>query len=176
MQSYISSRVDAEHLKDVLVVRVALETTAVRAILSRKGGRVALKEQLSIRLRELELSAANDDAYLFANADTSFHRELCVLSGNEVVCRMWEQIARQLTIYVGLSTLMKPRGGIVEEHRRLLAVAAEGSIGQVVRELEEHIKAQNEVIDFEGLVARQRASLLKRRLNPATAGSKSDTD
>ena len=34
MQSYISSRVDAEHLKDVLVVRVALETTAVRAILS----------------------------------------------------------------------------------------------------------------------------------------------
>ena len=57
----------------------------------------------------------------------------------------------------------------------LLAVLAEGSIGQVVRELEEHIKAQNEVIDFEGLVARQRASLLKRRLKPPKGDSKSNT-
>jgi DNA-binding GntR family transcriptional regulator len=161
-------RMDAAHLSDVLEVRVALETMAVRAVLSRKGGRAELKERLSIRLQELENSAAVNDAYLFANADTSFHRELCALSGNEVLCRMWEQLARQLTIYVGLSTLMKPREAIVEEHRRLVAVLAEGKIRHVVRELEEHIKAQNEVIDFEGLVARQRASAARRQRRQTT--------
>jgi DNA-binding GntR family transcriptional regulator len=86
-----------------------------------------------------------------------------MLSGNEVLCRMWEQIARQLTIYVGLSTLMKDREGIVDEHRRLISVLADGKPDQILRALEEHIKAQNEVIDFEGLIARQRASTTRRR-------------
>jgi DNA-binding GntR family transcriptional regulator len=159
-------RVDAGRLRDVLEVRVALETTAAREVLSRRNGRKELQSRLSVRLREMENSTF-DDAYHFANADTSFHRELCVLSGNEVLCRMWEQLARQLTIYVGLSTLMKAREGIVDEHRRLMAVLTEGKTDQVIRALEEHIKAQNEVIDFEGLIARQRASAAKRRRKPA---------
>jgi DNA-binding GntR family transcriptional regulator len=151
-------RVDADHLKNVLTVRVALESVAVREILSHKDGRRELVKRLTRRLHEMENSVVSDDAYLFASADTNFHRELCTLSGNEVLCRMWEQIARQLTIYVGLSTLTKDRGGIVDEHRRLVAVLSEGRLDQIIRALDEHIKAQNEVIDFEGLVARQRAS------------------
>jgi DNA-binding GntR family transcriptional regulator len=156
-------RVDAGHLRDVLTVRVALESVAVKEILSRKDGRRDLVRRLKDRLHEMEKSVAADDAYLFATADTNFHRELCMLSGNEVLCRMWEQIARQLTIYVGLSTLMKDREGIVDEHRRLISVLADGKPDQILRALEEHIKAQNEVIDFEGLIARQRASTTRRR-------------
>jgi DNA-binding GntR family transcriptional regulator len=156
-------RVDANHLKNVLTVRVALESVAVQEILSHKDGRPELVKRLTSRLHEMENSAKSDDAYFFASADTNFHRELCTHSGNDVLCRMWEQIARQLTIYVGLSTLTKDREGIVDEHRRLIAVLADGTLDQIVRALEEHIRAQNEIIDFEALVARQRTSTGKRR-------------
>ena len=157
-------RVDADHLKNVLTVRVALESAAVQEILSRRDGRRELVKRLTGRLHEMENSVKSDAAYLFASADTNFHRELCMLSRNEVLCRMWEQIARQLTIYVGLSTLTKDREGIVDEHRRLISVLADGKLDQIVRALEDHIRAQNEIIDFESLVARRRAAGRRRRL------------
>jgi len=156
-------RVDAERLRHLLDVRVALETAAARAVLVRNNGRPELRDRLSVRLREMERDAVLGDAYVFANADTSFHRELCVLSGNAVLCKMWEQLARQLTIIVGLSTLLKSKEEIVDEHRRLMKVFTEGELDDVVRALEEHIHTQNEVIDFESLVARQRAAALPRK-------------
>lgn len=155
-------RVGAAHLQQVLEVRTALEASAARIILQRAGGRQKLLRQLEYRLADMESKAADADAYAFASADTQFHRELCVLSENQVLCRMWEQLARQLTIIVGLSTLRKRRDAIVEEHRTLLAAFADGEIGAVYRALEEHISTQNAEIDFEGLVAEQRSSDAKK--------------
>ena len=69
---------------------------------------------------------------------------------------MWEQLARQLTIIVGLSTLRKSKREIVAEHRALIDVLSLCKVRDIERALEEHILTQNAEIDFERLVAEQR--------------------
>jgi DNA-binding GntR family transcriptional regulator len=70
---------------------------------------------------------------------------------------MWEQLSRQLTIIVGLSTLGKPMRQLVAEHRGLLEVFTAGRPKEIAAALDEHIRLQNEVIDFERLVKERRA-------------------
>jgi len=151
--------VTRERLDQALEARVALETTAARRALALGVG----TDALSARLRELELMAARGDAYGCAAADTEFHRTLCRMSGNGVLCALWEQLARQITIIVGLSTLRKPMQEIVAEHRDLLRVFATGEPAALERALEEHIRLQNEAIDFEHLVEQRRRGRARRR-------------
>ena len=136
-------------LEQAIEVRLALEVAAARRALALGRHRDDGGHRLATRLRALELMAAYGDAYGCASADTEFHRELCELSGNAVLCRMWEQLSRQLTIIVGLSTLGKPMTVIVAEHHALLEAFAAGRPAALERALEEHIRAQNVEIDFE---------------------------
>lgn len=151
--------VTRERLDQALEARVALETAAARRALARSVG----PEALEARLRELELMAARGDTYGCAAADTEFHRTLCRMSGNDVLCALWEQLAKQITIIVGLSTLDKSMEEIVAEHRTLLRVFATGKPDAVQRALEEHIRLQNEAIDFEQLVEQRRRGRARRR-------------
>lgn len=143
-------------LKQVLEVRVALETTAARRVAGSAGLPAGLAERLRGHVDAMEVMAARRDAYGCASADTAFHRELCQLSGNEVLVAMWEQLARQLTILVGLSTLGKPMREVVAEHRLLLTALESGAMRRIERELEEHILRQNEAVDFERLIEERR--------------------
>jgi DNA-binding GntR family transcriptional regulator len=143
-------------IDEVIEVRVALEVTAARRALAhgRNDGAAILILQRAIE--ELELMATRRDSYGLASADTAFHREMCGLSGNEMLCTMWETIARQLTIIVGLSTLGKSMQGIVEEHRSLLEVFAGGDATALDQAIGEHVRAQTAAVDFEQLIAERR--------------------
>ncbi len=143
-------------LKQALEVRVALETTAARALVGGGGRRIALPAKLVGHVDAMEVTAARRDAYGCGSADTAFHRELCRLSGNEVLSAMWEQLARQITIVVGLSTLGKSMRELVAEHRALLSALASGDMQRIERELKVHILAQNEAVDFERLIEERR--------------------
>ncbi|MGH7102260.1 MAG: GntR family transcriptional regulator [Acetobacteraceae bacterium] len=145
-----------ERLKQVVEVRVALETTAARRAVGDAGLPAGLAEKLRGHVDAMEVMAARRDAYGCASADTAFHRELCQLSGNQVLVAMWEQLARQLTILVGLSTLGKPMREVVEEHRALLTALESRDMQRIERELEEHILRQNEAVDFERLIEERR--------------------
>lgn len=155
--------VTQQHLKQALEVRVALETTAARRALAFRRHKGPGLQGLAGRLRALELMAVRHDAYGCASADTDFHRELCRLSGNDVLCAMWEQLARQITIIVGLSTLDKGMDVIVAEHRALLDAFASGRPAVMERALKEHIRVQNEAINFEGLIEGRRRRRDRRR-------------
>jgi DNA-binding GntR family transcriptional regulator len=147
-----------ERLDHVVEVRVALETTAARrAFAGRAAGSEAVRGLQRI-IDELELMATRQDGYGLASADAAFHRELCRLSGNEVLCSVWEGLARQLTIVVGLSTLDKPMDRIVTEHRVLLETLVRGQAAEIDRAIEEHIRDQNAALDFEAIVAARRAA------------------
>lgn len=150
-------------LEQAIEVRLALEVAAARRALALGRHRDDGGHRLAARLRALELMAARGDAYGCASADTEFHRELCELSGNAVLCRMWEQLSRQLTIIVGLSTLGKPMTVIVAEHHALLEAFAAGRPMALERALEEHIRAQNVEIDFESLIEERRRRRDRRR-------------
>lgn len=151
-----------ERLKQALEVRVALEVTAARRLVGAARGaggarkRIRLPAKLVAHVDAMEVMAARGDAYGVASTDAEFHRELCRLSGNEVLAAMWEQLARQFTIIAGLATFKKPMADVVEEHRQFLTVLASGDMARIERELEIHIQAQNEAIDYEKLVADRR--------------------
>lgn len=158
-----------ERLKHALEVRVALEITAARRLVGARRGartsdtrpsgasrRIKLPAKLVGHVDAMEVMAARGDAYGVASADAAFHRELCQLSGNEVLAAMWEQLARQFTIIAGLATFGKSMGEVVEEHRALLSVLASGDMTRIERELEVHIQAQNEAIDYEKVIEERR--------------------
>jgi DNA-binding GntR family transcriptional regulator len=148
-----------ERLDNVIEARVALETSAAcRAIrLGRNdSGGLALLERC---IEELELMRVRSDAYGFASADTDFHRALLSLSGNDVLCGLWEGLARQVTIFFGLSTLDKSMAAIVDEHRALLRAFRSGDPQAMARALDEHISVQTHAVDYLGIIARRRAEL-----------------
>jgi len=154
-------------LAKVIEVRVALETAAARraVALGRNSGKAV--RALGRVVDELELMAIRRDVSGLAHADASFHRELCRLSGNEVLCAIWEPVALQMTITVGLSALEKPMQGIVEEHRVLLAAFTSGEAERLDRAIEEHIRVQTGAVDFERIIAERRDLRARRRLGGA---------
>ncbi len=147
---------------EVVEVRVALEKSAARRALAAGRNDGAALRSLERAIDELELMATRGDGYGLANADTAFHREICGLGGNQVLCTVWEAIAVQLTITVGLSTLGKPMHNIVEEHRALLEVFARGDANALDRAIEEHVRAQTGAVDFERLIAEQHEMRARR--------------
>jgi len=150
--------VSQKRIDDLIEARVSLETTAaIRAIREGRNGEkeVAL---LAGCILELEAAAASNDGYAFANADTEFHRVLCRFGGNEVICSLWEGLARQATIFFGLSALIKPMAAIIDEHQVLLDVFATGDLEAVARALTDHIEVQTHQVDFEGIVDQRRAA------------------
>jgi DNA-binding GntR family transcriptional regulator len=137
-------------------VRIALEKAAARravALGRNKGSSIGALER---KTEELERMAERQDSYGIASADAAFHRELCRLSDNDVLCQVWETLARQLTIIVGLSTLSKPMEGIVAEHRALLSAFSRGRLTELDRALDEHIRTQNDALDFDSIIAERR--------------------
>ena len=158
-----------ERLDDLIEARVALETTAAaRAIRAGRNGEGELA-QLTRLLDDLEGAARRGDAYALAEADIRFHRALLSFSRNDVVCALWEGLARQATIVFGLSTLGKPMPAIVDEHRALLAVFRQGSVEAMSVAMDDHIGAQTHAVDFAGIIARLRARRDPRAERDGTA-------
>jgi DNA-binding GntR family transcriptional regulator len=152
-----------ERLHEVIEVRVAIETVAARRVLAAGRNTDVALRPLSRAIDELELMAVRGDISGLASADASFHRELCRLSGNAVLCSIWEPIALQMTISVGLSALGKPMQGIVDEHRRLLEAVLAGDAVGLDRAIEEHIRVQTDAVDFERIIAERRELRGKRK-------------
>jgi DNA-binding GntR family transcriptional regulator len=145
-----------ERLKQALEVRAALELTAARHAFEPETDPAAALRRLAGHVDAMEVMAARRDAFGCASADTSFHRELCRLSDNDVPCTLWEQLARQITIIVGLSTLGKSMRELVLEYRALLDGLASRDMTRIEREMMVHIVTQNEVIDYESLIEERR--------------------
>jgi DNA-binding GntR family transcriptional regulator len=143
-------------LEQLSEVRVALEKAAARRAISLGKNQGAALASLDAKIDALERLAAGQDIYAFASADAAFHRELCRLSENEVLCAVWETLARQLTIIVGLSALTKPMQRIVHEHRMLFDAFRLGGLAELDQAIEEHIRIQNDVLDFEAIIAERR--------------------
>ena len=145
-----------ERLEQVLDVRSTLEILAVRRALGAGRNRPRDIDLLKHARHELQLMAERDDTYGFALADAGFHRQLVQLADNPVLSVLWESLARQVTIIVGLATLGKPMRDIVLEHDLLIDVYASGDVEAMVRELHEHIVVMAHGIDFDAIIEERR--------------------
>ena len=149
--------VSPERIDQLIEVRVALETTAATRSIRLAQNDAPHLARLEAIVQEMDTMAARNDVYGFATADTSFHRTLCGFAGNAVLSDMWEMLARQMTIIFGLSTLGKPMEAIVEEHRRLVDVFRSGDVGDMAREITEHIDVEIHKVDLENIIAQRRS-------------------
>jgi DNA-binding GntR family transcriptional regulator len=144
-------------IEQVLEVRLALELIAVRRIVEQQRNKDAdAMKRLDHCIDEMQLMATRKDSYGLALADVAFHRVLCDISGNEFLQTLWEGVARQLTIVIGLSTLDKPMRNIVDEHRALLAAVLAGNLAKIKTVLGEHIHDQNSDVDLNKIISERR--------------------
>lgn len=146
-----------KRLREVLDVRVNLETLAARRAIEAGANDNDGLERLRLACDELGLRARLDDSYAFASADAAFHRILVGLAGNPVLSGLWESLAKQVTIVVGLSTLSRPMKEIVEEHDLLIEVFGSGDIPRMESALNDHIVVLSERIDFDAVIQSRRA-------------------
>ena len=130
---------DPRMIDQVFEVRVALERIAVRDASDayRRDPRQidTLREIVSRMVRAADWS----DWVEFRKCDVDFHHEICRSSGNEIVLKLWEAIARHITIIFGRE-LASERNFylVIEQHRKLIALFEinDPRIDQVI---EEHI-------------------------------------
>ncbi|MCJ8139099.1 GntR family transcriptional regulator [Falsirhodobacter halotolerans] len=147
-----------DRLSQILDVRTTLETlAATRAI---EAGRNAGEALAPLRrsLQELRLMGERGEVFSFASADTAFHMQLVCLGGNQPLVTLWQSLARQLTVIIGLAVNSKDMKTIVSEHERLLDTIASGDLAAVRKELTEHIITEGMKVDFDLLHARRMAA------------------
>ena len=148
--------ISQQRLEQIIDVRIPLETLACqRAIELGHNGSTQIA-RLNASVEELVLMQQRGDVYGFASADTEFHRVLCSFANNPVLSKLWESIARQLTVIFGLSTMGKSMEAIIEEHRQLVRVFAAGDINQMLREIELHVRVQALDVDYQKIIAERR--------------------
>lgn len=153
--------VSVDRLEKILKVRTALETLAVEELLDARQHDPDILAPLEEVIDKLHEAVREGDSYGVASLDTEFHRTLCRLSGNDVLLRMWEPLARQLTIIFGLSTLQKDLDMIAKEHDQLLNVLRAGDRAQIVELIRVHILDYSRALDYEGLVKAHRSERQK---------------
>lgn len=149
--------VTPERIDHLIEVRVALESKAASRVIKQGLNRGKALDPLRHAIADMQAMCARNDVFGFASADTQFHRELCLLSGNDVLCSMWEMLARQMTIIFGLSTLGKPMSEVVKEHLVLMQVFESGDERAMQAAITEHIDVEIHKIDLKRIVERRRS-------------------
>jgi DNA-binding GntR family transcriptional regulator len=147
--------VTPERLKHLVDVRLTLEGLACkRAIEAGRNGPAQI-EALHRCVAKLKSSFAVSDVYGFAAADTDFHRVLCSFADNPVIDMVWASLARQITVVLGLTIVVKPMGTSIQDHLDLVALFADGDREAMDVALHEHILDQMASADFHRLLARR---------------------
>lgn len=144
--------VSVDRLEKILKVRLSLELLAVEEIAAARDANPDILAPLEDIMARFQVAADKGDTFRVARLDTEFHRQICLLSGNDVLLRMWEPLSHQLTIIFGLSTLQLGNHEIVQEHVELLDTMRNGSAEDVSRLLKIHILDYSKAIDYEKLV------------------------
>jgi DNA-binding GntR family transcriptional regulator len=116
--SVVAELSDAD-VRELYELRAALEVRAARLLIERDDEQAL--ERLGEVLDELRAVAAADDRAAFAHFDALFHDELCRLSGNGRLHRVFDQHARLLSTLLRLevTTQYETLQGLLEEHEHL---------------------------------------------------------
>jgi len=130
---------DSRVVDQVHDARVALERIAVREATLAYQREPRLLDGLREIISRMERMARWSDWVEFRRCDVAFHREICRASGNEIVLKLWEALARHITIIFGRELASERNFDIViDQHRKLLELFErnDDAIQQVI---EEHI-------------------------------------
>jgi DNA-binding GntR family transcriptional regulator len=132
---FTEDRVD--HICDA---RIALERLALATAAPRYRQDPGLTAELDRIIETMERAASRLEWIDVSKADLSFHREICRVSGNDIVQTLWETIARHVFIVFGHEIRDEQDAAIIgPQHRRLRNLLAAGDIRSLHSEIELHI-------------------------------------
>ena len=126
-------------IDQVFEVRVALEKIAVRDAMATFRREPRLLDGLREIVSRMERVAGWSDWTELRKCDVDFHHEVCRASGNEIVLKLWEAIARHITIIFGRELASERNFSLVIEQHRKLISQFERQDRAIFREIEDHI-------------------------------------
>jgi DNA-binding GntR family transcriptional regulator len=130
---------DGDTIDQVFEVRVVLERIAARDAMGAYRRDPRLLDGLREIMYRMERMARWSDWVEFRRCDVAFHREICRASGNDVVLKLWEALARHVTIIFGRELASERDFQVViSQHRKLLTLFERGD-AQIERIIEDHI-------------------------------------
>ncbi|MBC8037727.1 MAG: FCD domain-containing protein, partial [Rhizobiales bacterium] len=120
--------------------RIALEQIALSTAAPIYQSDPSLFAELDRIIASMELSAERLEWIEVSKADLSFHREICRVSGNEIVQILWETLARHVFIIFGHEIRDERDAKVMApQHRRLRDLLAAGDVQALREEIEWHI-------------------------------------
>lgn len=129
-----------ERTGHIVEARIALERIAVTAAAPRYKANPALASGLDHLIARMESAAAQLDWITISKADLDFHREICRVSGNEIIGKLWESLARHVFITFGLEKRKaEDAAALGEQHRRIRDLLIAGDDVALQTEIEIHI-------------------------------------
>ncbi len=134
---FVRSHAPAE-IDDLYDLRICIEKHAAVEAAKRltPEGRVALRRQLDVLY---EMAALNDPARQ-VEEDYRFHRLICEMSGNRRLLKLFDDLASELRIVIGLiGRLYDDPQRIAQTHEPLLAAIESGDTAQIQGGVEYHL-------------------------------------
>ena len=133
--------VDERKLDEILSVRTLLEQRAVRLASARCATGEASTEKLRAALARMREAVEAGSAAQMAVSDIGFHRALLRMTGNETLRGLWEIMARQFQMIVGIAwhSLDTERERNYDDHARLLAMIEGTQAEAAAQEIVPHI-------------------------------------
>lgn len=129
-----------ERVNQICEARIALERLAFAAAAPKVAADPALAARLDKRITRMESAAARLEWIEVSRADLEFHREVCRISGNEIVAKLWESLARHVFIVFGHEIRDERDAKIMgPQHRLLHDLLVKGDARQLHAEIEHHI-------------------------------------
>jgi DNA-binding GntR family transcriptional regulator len=123
--------------RDIYVARDALESSAVRTILTRgRGGETA--RELLRHVELMETAQADGDWGRLGRHDLDFHVALVAASQSPRLTRMFDTVISETKLCLGVLTSVPARIDLVPEHRLIADELEAGGEEQVLRTLRKH--------------------------------------
>lgn len=126
-----------EDVRDVYVAREALESAAIRAIISNATTAVAYDSLDRLVTLMAKAEAAGDWATV-GNVDLEFHVALVDASSSARLRRMFATVISETRLCLGVLTANDARDHLVQEHRLICGAMKEGDTEQALTVLKRH--------------------------------------
>jgi DNA-binding GntR family transcriptional regulator len=131
---------DEARIDEICEARLALEKIAMRGAMEAYRREPALLARLDKILAAMERAAVHMEWIEISKADLDFHREICRASGNAIVQKLWDALARHVLIVFGKEIRSeRDAKAIVGQHKRLRDLLAAGKAEALDEELDQHI-------------------------------------
>jgi DNA-binding FadR family transcriptional regulator len=117
-----------------------LERIAMRGAIAAYKRDPALLTRLDKILAQMERAAMHLEWIEISKCDLDFHREITRASGNAIVQKLWDALARHVLIVFGKEIRSeRDAKAIMPQHRKVRDMLAAGEADALDDELEQHI-------------------------------------